>query len=552
MANKKRYLIIDDCTISISLVRWILNGIGISNDYIDSTTDSLKSIRLLAQHSYDIVICDYDMNHHIDGGLILDEVKRRKLLAHDAVFICMTGDSSESVITHFIELEPDGILLKPFCSIEFVLRVQAAEKRKMIIAPVLAAIDNKNYQEALRLCKKLKAEHSPYLSYINRIYGDCLLRLKRHNEALEFYEKSCKNSCNTWAEIGLGQTYQALGDLGKAEDIFKKILAKHPKQPLARQHLANCMIVNNRLPDAIAEFNIAHKINSANPHRELVLANLYTALSQHNKATAGFQRFITKVTDTSRYSHGIAMNIAISLLFSGLHIDDDQQQDDLVNQAKHKIYELSEVAKRCNADPDLEFNILPTLGILSYISGDIKNALIVAHKIHQKNKPAVDFYTEINIARLYGLCGIPDFYDDAISRAQYLCKGTDDDILMLSQIKMLEGTQKEIQQRLKKGKQLSEKALLQRKNNDANRAIKNAYKAFYCIPFHYNNCKLIIELAALSTPSPLLSAIDIHQDESILQSCHWIYESDNRPSAEEKRHNHDLFELAMSKLEAHA
>lgn len=551
MANKKRYLIIDDCTTAISLVRWILNNAGISNHYIDSTTDSLKSIRLLAQHNYDVVICDYNMNHHIDGGLILDEVKRRKLLTHDAVFICMTGDSSESVVTHFIELEPDDFLLKPFRSIELVFRIQAAEKRKIIIAPVLAAIDKKNYQEALRLCKKLKAEHSPYLSYIDRIYGDCLLRLKRHNEALEFYEKSCENSHNTWAEIGLGQTYQALGDLGKAEDIFKQILAKHPKQPLARQHLANCMIVNDRLPDAIAEFNIAHKINPANPHRELVIANLYTALSQHNKATVGFQRFITKVMDTSRYSHGIAMNVPISSLLSSLYIEDVQQQDDLVNLAKHKIYELSEIAQKCNADPDMEFNILPTLGILSYVSGDIKNALTVAYEIHHKNEHAVDFYTEINIARLYGLCGIPDFYDEAISRAQYLCKGTDDDILMLSQVKMLDGTQKEIQQRLEEGKQLSEKALLQRKNNDANRAIKNAYKAFYRIPFHYSNCKLIIELAALSTPPPQ-SAIDIHKNESILKSCHWIYENDNRPSTEEKRHNHELFELAMSKFEVRA
>jgi len=552
MANKKRYLIIDDCATSISLVRWILNNLGISNNYIDSTTDSLKSIRLLAQHNYDVVICDYNMNHHIDGGLILDEIKRRKLLTHDAVFICMTGDSTESVVTHFIELEPDDFLLKPFRSIEFVLRIQAAEKRKIVIAPVLAAIDKKDYQEALRLCTKLKAEHSPYLSYIDRIYGDCLLRLKRHNEALEFYEKSCENSYNTWAEIGLGQTYQALGDLGKAEDIFKQILTKHPKQPLARQHLANCMIISDRLPDAIAEFNIAHKINPANPHRELVIANLYTALSKHDKATVGFQRFITKVMDTSRYSHGIAMNVSISSLLSSLYIEDVQQQDDLVNLAKHKIYELNEIAQKCNTDPDMAFNILPALGILSYVSGDIKNALAVAYEIHHKNNQVVDFYTEINIARLYGLCGIPDFYDESILRAQYLCKGTDDDILMLSQIKMLDGTQKEIQQRLEEGKQLSEKALLQRKNNDANRAIKNAYKAFYCIPFHYNNCKLIIELAALSTPPPSQSAIDIHKNESILKSCYWIYENDNRPSTEEKRHNYELFELAMSKLELRA
>ena len=75
--NKKRFLVIDDSVVTISLMRWILNGAGITNELIDSTTDSLKAIRLLSQHRYDVVICDYNMNHHIDGALIFDEARQR-------------------------------------------------------------------------------------------------------------------------------------------------------------------------------------------------------------------------------------------------------------------------------------------------------------------------------------------------------------------------------------------------------------------------------------------------------------------------------------------
>jgi len=548
MINKKRFLIIDDSITIISLMRWMLNSAGVSNDFIDSTTDSLKAIRLLSKHQYDVVLCDYNMNHHIDGALIFDEIKQRKLIASNTVFICVTGDSTLSVVTHFIELEPDDYLLKPLCSQEFIHRIESVLVRKAVIAPLLLAMDNQDYQFALELCDNYRTNNMQYANYIDRIYGDCLLRLKRHDEALVFYQKFCDETDSIWSEIGLGQTYQSLGDLDKAENVFKAILTKHPCQPVARQSLANCMMVRDKLPDAIREFNIAHKVNPANPHRELILANLYTALQQHDKAAGGFQRFITKVKDTSRYSYGVAMNTYVSLLLASLYTESTQEHDELLSQAQYRIHEYS---AKSEGDSIAEFNLLIGLGILAYINGDIKNALIVVHKLSVVDKPTVDFYTELNIARLYGLCGIPDLYDASMLRAQELCKNTNEDILMLSQIKMLDGAKHEIQQRLQEGKILTEKAQAQRQDNAANQAICYAYKAFHRVPFNYNNCRLIIELTALATPSESQSETSIHERESILKSCDWIYENDNRPTTEEKRRTHELFHLAIDKLSLH-
>jgi len=543
--SKKRFLVIDDSVITISLIRWMLNSAGVANEFIDSTTDSLKAIRLLSRRRYDVVICDYNMNHHIDGALIFDEVKERKLLESNTIFICVTGDSTLSVVTHFIELEPDDYLLKPFCAKEFIHRIEMVLARKAVIAPLLSGMDNKDYQSVLDLCDNYRAKNTPYMSYINRIYGDCLLRLKRHDEALAFYHQSCKDTNSLWSEIGLGQTYQSLGDVDKAENIFNKILTKHPRQPVVRQSLANCMMVRDRLPDAINEFNAAHKINSANPQRELILANLYTALQQHDKAATGFQRFITKVEDTSRYSYGIEVNTYISLLLASLYTESDQLHDELVSQAQYKIHAFSAKAE---GDRLAEFNLLIGLGILAYINGDIKNALIVVHKVQASELSIIDFYTELNIIRLYGLCGIPELYDASVLRAQTLCEKTNDDILMLSQVKMLNGVKSEIQQRLKEGKILTEKAQEQRQENAANLAIKYAYKAFHRVPFNYNNCRLIIELTALATPSESHSETSIHERESILKSCDWIYVNDNRPTTEEKHRTHELFNLAIDKL----
>ncbi|MGF1874979.1 hypothetical protein L4D77_06540 [Photobacterium frigidiphilum] len=62
------------------------------------------------------------------------------------------------------------------------------------------------------------------------------------------------------------------------------------------------------MPEALEQFHLLHKVNSANPLRELIIANLYAVLQQHKKAAIGYLHFIKKVTGISRYSFGVYSN----------------------------------------------------------------------------------------------------------------------------------------------------------------------------------------------------------------------------------------------------
>ena len=232
MINGKKFLIIDDSSMAISIMRSMLISSGISNDNIDSTMDSHKAFRLLVAHSYDIVVCDYNMRHHIDGALIFDEVKHRKIMPSDGVFICVTGDNSQKVVSHFIELEPDDYLIKPFSAEIFYHRIEMALERKSALFPLLLAVDNKEYETAIDLCSRYRGSYPMYSAYIDRINGDCLLRAERHKEARQFYEQACKNYDHIWPQVGVGQALKGLGELKKAEAVFKDILRNTPSSLL--------------------------------------------------------------------------------------------------------------------------------------------------------------------------------------------------------------------------------------------------------------------------------------------------------------------------------
>ena len=142
MIFNKKILIIDDSQVFISLLKSMLIRFGFKNENIDSTTESEKALRILNRNNFDIVFCDYNMNHNIDGALILDEVKTRGMLESSSVFICLTGDNSLSVITYFIELEPDDYLIKPFKANDLIERLKKIVKRKEALYYLIDLVDS--------------------------------------------------------------------------------------------------------------------------------------------------------------------------------------------------------------------------------------------------------------------------------------------------------------------------------------------------------------------------------------------------------------------------
>ncbi|MGF1684667.1 response regulator [Photobacterium minamisatsumaniensis] len=544
MISDKKFLLIDDSSTAISIMRSILNTSGVSNEKIDSTMDSLKAIRLLTQHKYDIVLCDYNMGHHIDGGLIFDEVKQRKLLANDGVFICVTGDNTRQVVTHFIELEPDDYLIKPFSTAVFIERIKSVLKRKSALYSLLLAVDNKEYDIAIEHCIQFHALYPQYRAYIDRIHGDCLLRANRHNEAKLFYAEACKNYEHIWPQIGLGQALQGLGELKSAEATFQNILAKHPKQPLARKYLASCMMTTNRIPEALAQFELLHQVNSANPLRELIIANLYATLQCHKEAAICYQRFTNKVIGTSRFSYGVNVNTSVSLMLASIYADERKVAEELLNEASHSLHDQHSHKELDQANYEREISTMISLAILACIHGEIEDCFTIVSKINLDERPSNDFYTVLNVARIYGFCGMPMQYEHTMQIAKKLCAASDDDVLVQSQIKLLEACHTEVNTRLKTGGELVERAFCMRENNKAKDAIKDAYRAFHMVPYHYKLCFLILELTALATPSFLKPA----EVKCVITSCHWVIIHDTRPSKEDMKRADDLYTVALTRI----
>lgn len=543
MLRDKKFLVIDDSNVFLSVLKGMLNEAGVTNNFITSTTDSDKAIHLLVKNQYDIVICDYNMNHHIDGGLIFDEIQTRSLLAYDGVFMCITGDNSVRVFTHFVELEPDDYLVKPITFRTFHSRLLKVVARKKVLAKLLELVGRKKYTEALAACTDLKKMHPEYNSYILRLEGDCLLRLKRYHSAKLLYQKASLETTHVWPKIGFANALRESGDIKEAEEIFESILVKQPRNPIAKRHLAQCMMRRDAIPEALQQFEALLKVNPANPMRELTIANLYMSLGHYDKASLSYEKFINKVNGTSKYTYSVAVFVPFSLLLAKSLTENKIDQTEIIYEAQVHLAKLKRASEQQEVKSIDDLNALTaTFGVLAGSTPKFSDCFHLAKKIVLDEIHS--FYTAIIAIHLYALCGMTEQYKQVMLRASKLSRKYDDEVVQLSKLKLLNGFSRAIDTRLARSETLINRAMECREQNRSTKAFSYAYKAYFIAPFHSRLCFLILELLALATPSGL----ERKEVFNMLDSCLWVCKNDNKISYSESYEAEKHYSAACNRI----
>ena len=107
-----------------------------------------------------------------DGYQLFEELKLKKLLKTNTVFIMVSAETTLQVVHGLVELQPDDYLLKPFSYKKLESRlVRALEKRK-VLGAIYDSLAVQDYKKALAECARASKTHSKYsqiLAYLG--YG---------------------------------------------------------------------------------------------------------------------------------------------------------------------------------------------------------------------------------------------------------------------------------------------------------------------------------------------------------------------------------------------
>ncbi|RJG21180.1 tetratricopeptide repeat-containing response regulator [Massilia cavernae] len=220
----------------------MLSQLNISK--VEFAVSSGTAIRQLSRRSYDIILCEYDLDsggeHGQDGQQLLEDLRHHKLIGMWTIFIMLTSEGVYNKVVSAAELAPTAYVLKPFTVDVLSQRIGRAIDRRTIFLPTYQLIGQGNTREAIRSCIAGENAHPRHAADFVRLRAELHLSLNEYPEAEHLYAAMLGAKAVGWASLGLARAVFAQGRIDEAAAILTDLVAANPRLMAAYDLLARC------------------------------------------------------------------------------------------------------------------------------------------------------------------------------------------------------------------------------------------------------------------------------------------------------------------------
>lgn len=235
-----RALVVDDYPGMRSAMKMTLSNFGITR--IDLLTHATEVLTKLQNHSYDLILCDFNLGDGQDGQQLLEELRHRELISMETVFVMVTAESGYEKVMATAELGPDDYLVKPFSTESMRNRLDALLLRKRTFAQVYRHLEHNEMEAALSSCDEIIKSKPRFLVDALRFKGEALNAIGRFSEAEGLYRKVMEMRAIPWARLGLARTLFGQKKEDEAALILRDIIDKSPEVVAAYDLLAEVLL----------------------------------------------------------------------------------------------------------------------------------------------------------------------------------------------------------------------------------------------------------------------------------------------------------------------
>lgn len=226
-------LIVEDMSAQQTALRGQLTLLGISK--VDVASNADDACRHIRNRRYGLVLCDFNLNHRTDGQQLFEHLRDQQLLPEDCLFFMVTAESGYASVAAATEHHPDAYLLKPTTASDIEDRLKMLLEKRQALLPVTSRLARDDLPGALAACEPLLAARSRWTMSVMQIQGKTLLRLGRHEEARQVYQKALDAKADlVWAQLGLARAHKAAGQYPQACEVAQGIIqSRHGSKTVA-------------------------------------------------------------------------------------------------------------------------------------------------------------------------------------------------------------------------------------------------------------------------------------------------------------------------------
>ena len=181
--HSRPVLIVDDSSMYRTAAKGMLQKLGYQSEQLHFAQDATEAIQRCKSNHYGLIFFDYNLGDKANGFQLIDELQTKGLLAADCVTIIVTGDATAEVVRGFMELNPDGYLLKPLNYDTLKERLPGFMRKKHELADPMIEFAKGNYDNVITMVDETFYQEDDIIVISQRLKAESLLALGQYDDA---------------------------------------------------------------------------------------------------------------------------------------------------------------------------------------------------------------------------------------------------------------------------------------------------------------------------------------------------------------------------------
>ena len=228
-----RFLVVDDLREMRMTLRGMLESLRATQ--ITEARNSDEALEALKAQTFDVVLCDYNLNDTRDGQYVFEEARGRGFLAAHAAWLMITAEQTMGMVMGVVENNPDGYLVKPINKAVLQTRLERTIARKMVTKDIEIALRKDRATAALELAN-MQLQRVPQMrSELLRLKAEALMKTGAYDEVVDLCHhfvnerhEAGGSQENPWPHTLLGRAQIELGDLRQERQTFQNLIERAP------------------------------------------------------------------------------------------------------------------------------------------------------------------------------------------------------------------------------------------------------------------------------------------------------------------------------------
>jgi DNA-binding NarL/FixJ family response regulator/thioredoxin-like negative regulator of GroEL len=274
----------------------MLNLCGLSK--IEHAQGSNAAIKHLSTKSFDLILCEYDLDGGQDGQQLLEDLRHHQLINLATMFFMVTAEGNAGKVVSAAELAPTDYILKPFTADRLLERIARALEKRNAFMPAYQLMDVGNQREAITACLEgMKANPRHAIDFM-RMRAELHMFLGEPAEAEPIYQQLFESRGIAWARLGVAKTLFLRERYAEAAGILESLVENNKKFVDAYDWLAK---THAAMGDLAKSQTVLSEAVAVSPHAVRRLRKLgETALELGDTDTA--ERVLKQVVSKAKFS----------------------------------------------------------------------------------------------------------------------------------------------------------------------------------------------------------------------------------------------------------